>query len=292
MRLQDLEAANRASMDDLRRNPGAGTSDATLRPYFGYYEADIFECPPFIMFMGNDCPRGWNILFDRSFEPTSMRIWCRLARTATGILDVGAHVGTYSLAAAALREDLTIHAFEPNPYAFARLRMHKLVNGFWNIEEHTFAAGDKEAFVPFSWVKKPTLQIASGGGVGSRTRTDVETTVARMAPIDGLGLTETLGSRPLVKVDVEGGEWRTFRGMQNVMALKPDIILESFDQGACDAITGMTAPLGYSVYQILETEGRVEAREKLMPADLRSLNFNQLLTVRTPEEVAQLATAA
>ena len=32
------------------------------------------------MFTNNDCPRGWDILFERYFEPQSMKLWCRLAR--------------------------------------------------------------------------------------------------------------------------------------------------------------------------------------------------------------------
>src|SRR5687767_9879995 len=121
MTLEDLEAINRATLAALRANPGK--VDPQKHPYYGYYTADIFECPPFVMFTSNDCPRAWNILYERTFEPQSMKLWCRLAREATGILDIGAHVGVYSLAAAALRKDIDVHAFEPNPYAFARLRL-------------------------------------------------------------------------------------------------------------------------------------------------------------------------
>src|SRR4051812_21792583 len=110
MQLSELEAQNAATLALLRK--GGQKVDFREHPYIGFYEVDIFECPPFVMFTGNDCPRGWDILYERSFEPQSMRIWCRLARTATGILDIGAHVGVYSLAAASLRKDIKIHAFE------------------------------------------------------------------------------------------------------------------------------------------------------------------------------------
>src|SRR4051812_3718121 len=101
--------------------------------YCGFFEAAIFDCPPFVMFTNNDCPRSKQIIYEKEFEPRSMALWCSLAKAATTIVDVGAHVGVYSLAAAALRPDLGVHAIEPNPYAFARLRVNKHANGFSNI---------------------------------------------------------------------------------------------------------------------------------------------------------------
>lgn len=290
MKLSDLQSRNEATLQAIRESHAQGTRvDSLTHPFYGFYEADIFECPPFLMFTNNDCPRAWDILYHRSFEPQSMKIWCRLARNATGILDVGAHVGVYSLAAATLRPDLRIHAFEPNPYAFARLRMHKLVNNLKKLEEHTVAVGEQNDFVHFGWVKKPTLQIASGGGVGKRVGDSVENTVVRMATLDGSGVAAQIGDRPLVKVDVEGGEAHALQGMQEVLALKPDLILETFNTKACDAINAQIAPLGYRVYKVFEQEGRLKQQPHLMPADMQSGDFNQLLTIRSDAEVAALA---
>lgn len=289
MNLQDLDARNQATLKSLREQgkiPG-DVAHIAKYPYFGFYEVDIFDCPPFLMFTNNDCPRGWNIMFERYFEPHSMKLWCQMARRATGILDIGAHVGVYSLAAAALRKDITIHAFEPNPYAFARLRMHKLVNGFSNIEEHTFAVGDRSGAVTFSWAKKPTLQIASGASVGARKGAGAENTVALMKSLDEMGLAPSLGARPLIKIDVEGGEIAALTGMKHVLAMKPDIILETFSQAACDVINSMIAPLGYKTYLIDETEGRLIAQDKLYPCDMAGKDFNQLLTVYEPHELSQ-----
>lgn len=289
MNLHDLEANNQATLKALRelgKIPGDAAHIAKY-PYFGFYEVDLFDCPPFLMFTNNDCPRGWNILFERYFEPHSMKLWCQMARRATGILDIGAHVGVYSLAAAALRKDITIHAFEPNPYAFARLRMHKLVNGFSNIEEHTFAVGDRSAAVAFGWAKKATLQIASGASVGERKGERAENTLALMRSLDETGAAATLGNRGLVKIDVEGGEIAALTGMQQVLALKPDIILETFSQGACDVINPMIAALGYRSYRIAEKAGHLIAQDKLYPCEMTGEDFNQLLTVREPNELLQ-----
>ena len=292
MRLKDIETRNAEALDIIRQTPeGIDIADHPQFGYFGYYEVDIFECPTFLMFTNNDCPRGWDILFLRHFEPQSMKLWCRLARTATGILDIGAHVGVYSLAAAALRDDVKIHAFEPNPHAYSRLRMHKHINEFAQILEHAIAVADKTAFSHFSWARKSTSQISSGGSLVDRGDGEgIEKTVVQTAPLDGSGLTSTLGQKPLIKIDVEGAEANAFRGITEILALKPDIILETFSQKSCDVINEMILPLGYNVYHILEKERQIEQREQLQPCKMEpGGSFNQLLTCRPATEIVDLS---
>ncbi len=250
MHLKDIEARNAEALELIRQNPdGVDIEGYPEVGFFGYYEVDIFECPTFLMFTNNDCPRGWDIMFLRKFEPQSMKVWCRLARTATGILDIGAHVGVYSLAAAALRHDIKIHAFEPNPYAFSRLRMHKTINAFDQIIEHRVAVAEQDGISRFIWAKKSTSQISSGGSLTNRSgNRGLEEIVVQTAKLDDKGLAQTLGDKPLLKIDVEGAEAVTFHGITEIIALKPDIILETFSQRSCDIINEMLMPVGYNFF--------------------------------------------
>jgi FkbM family methyltransferase len=216
-----------------------------------------------------------------------MKLWCRLARSATGILDIGANVGVYSLAAASLRKDIAVHAFEPNPHAYTRLRMHKLLNHYHNIAEHTFAVGDRNEYVNFSWTIKPFPQISSGGKVSSNPGKGLESVIVPMRMLDGTGIAKTLGAKPLIKIDVEGGEAGTFRGMREVLALRPDIIVETFLQESCDTINPMISELGYNVFLILEAEGKVQQLPSLTPCKISgNVNYNQLVTTRSATEIA------
>ncbi len=206
MAVKDLEAINKASIEALkkaRRGGAAVTSDGY--PYYGYVDVDIYDCPPFVMFTNNDSPVVDHILNDQTFESFSMKLWCHLCRSATGIVDVGANVGVYSLCAALLRPELDIHAIEPNPYAFSRLRMHKAINHASNIVEHAIAAGHEKSLTRFSWIKKPNGNISSGGGVGTRDRQDTEEIWVEMGLLDEVLDVETLGNETLIKIDVEGG---------------------------------------------------------------------------------------
>lgn len=256
---------------------------------YGFYDVDLFECPSFQMFTVNDCPRASDILFHKHFEPMSMRLWCRLARTATGILDIGAQVGVYSLAAAALRKDIPIHAIEPNPYAYARLRVHKQLNHFDNIVEFPCAASDTNGYAMLSWVKKPGAPISSGArlGVLDLPVSQFETVPAIIARLDSLNI--NLGSDGLIKIDVEGGEEEVFTGMGSMIESQPDIILESFSARACKAIWAGLRPLGYRAYIIDEGGKAVVEQVGLHARNVEADdNFNQFLTVRPHEDIIQL----
>ena len=243
--------------------------------FMGVYSVDLFDCPPFGMVTFGDCPRSINILEQKRFEPESMRLWCELARTATSILDIGAHVGVYSLAAASLRKDIPIHAFEPNPYAYSRLREHILLNGFRNIVEHHQALAHRGGEASFCWVLKPGKPISSGGYLGT-PGAGVESVIVQTAPLDDIPI--AYGERPLVKIDVEGAERYVLEGAQALLAVQPDIIIESFSQKNCDAITELLPP-GYKVFRIIE-DGRLEPIDRLTAADGQGRDFNQFVTWR------------
>jgi FkbM family methyltransferase len=284
MKLTDIETTNARTLADIRAHKAKATHAEEFR-YYGYYEVDLFECPPFLMYTNNDCPRAVDILLYGNFEPMSMLIWCRLARTASCIIDVGAHVGVYSLAAAAMRKDIAIHSFEPNPYAFTRLSMHKEINGFSNISDYTFALGNETAMVMLSW--NPKSHISTGATIIPGEGNKAEH-IVQMRDFDSLGICKTIDDQCLMKIDVEGAELATFGGMRQTLERRPDIILETFDERACSKVNAMIKPLGYNVFQIFEAERMVVLSNELIPADRNSQDFNQLLTVKSPSEINAL----
>lgn len=255
----------------------------TPAPYFGYVTVDIFDCPPFFMFTNNDCP-GCKSIREGRFEPGSMRLWCALARNATGILDVGANVGIYSLAAAALRNDIRIHAFEPNPHAFARLRVNKNRNGFANIVEHQEALGHEDGRpITLTWRLKPGNPISSGSAIGDQQFGGaVETSIAVLRRVESMQIPD-LGARPAIKIDVEGAETYVCQGMgEAILERRPDIILESFHPQPCDDITALTKPRGYRYFSIDEDSGALTEQDRLIARVRNGENFNQFLTTRDP----------
>ncbi len=243
----------------------------------GFYTVDLFDCPPFQMFSVGDSHRAVEILELGRFEPTSMRLWCKLARTASRIIDIGAQEGIYAMAAAALRDDCPIDAFEPNPDAYARLRLHCVINGWSDrIHCHRQAVADAARVAWLSWVRKGSL-ISSGAFLGLPWGS-TERVPCATGRLDQL-LTD-MKPGALIKIDVEGAEEAVLDGMGGHLAQKPDIILETFSTLACNAWNAFTGPLGYRYWKIYETDGRIEPVDRLTPCERDSLNFNHFLSCR------------
>jgi len=245
----------------------------------GFYKVDLFDCPPFEMFEVNDCPRARDILDHKRFEPQSMMLWCDLVRNATSVLDIGAQVGVYSLAAAALRKDIAIHAFEPNPDAFARLQIHKTINQFDNINLHREALSNMTGRGFLCWNDKG--HISSGARVGTPKRSYLNTITVPIHTITMIdtGLIETLGPRPLIKIDVEGFEDRVISGFGDLLDRRPDILIECFSQENADNINKIVGRMGYYFYKIIE-HGSYLMIDGMHAADPKGEDFNFFMTTR------------
>jgi FkbM family methyltransferase len=242
-----------------------------MDPIFrGFFTVDLFDCPPFQMFTSGDDPVASSILATKSFEPHSMRLWCRYAREASSIFDIGAHTGIYSLAAAALRRDIPIHAFEPNPFAAARLRLHKHLNGFNNIVEYPVGLSERGGIAELIWQYRPDGQISSGGSL-NQPYPGYEKAITYTATLDSLEI--PTGDKPLLKIDVEGTEVNVFKGMEDTLKKRPLILVESFQQPKCDAITAMLP--GYR-FALIQENGELKMSDRLVARDHQSGDFNQL----------------
>lgn len=200
-----------------------------------------------------------------------MRLWCRYAKTATSILDIGAHTGVYALAAASLRKDIPIHAFEPNPFTAARLRVNKHLNGLDHIVEHPIALANESGLGPLSWPVREKGWLSSGAGLGA-PRAGRETTVVQVKQLDELAIVP--GNHALMKIDAEGSEYNVFAGMPQFLKSRPAIILESFFQEACDIISRMVHD--YAFY-LVDEAGHLVERDKLYAANHKTEHLNQLL---------------
>ncbi len=243
------------------------------------YAVDIFDCPAFQMFHAEDCPRAQDILVHGSFEPMSMKLWCALVAGASTVVDIGAHVGVYSLAAAAIRPDLPILAFEPNPDVYARLVLHIRLNGFAAIEPHRNGIAHLEGTTKIWWRAKELGHLSSGGHLANDKDGDTfHSSLAVIKPLDAYA--SRLKSPALIKIDVEGTEKWVFKGARSVLQATPDIVLESFDQAACEYITETTQRLGYRYYEIDEAGMVLRERPHLIAASQKGQNFNQFLSVR------------
>lgn len=153
-----------------------------------------------------------------SWEPGLVRLMLAAlgmhARERPVLVDVGANIGFYTLAAAA--SGYEAYSFEPVPRNVEMLRQSIVRNRFGpRVTLHAFAAGA----VPMTL----TMGQSAGnqGGVShtrsSRDRAPRGGTQLAALPVDDA--THNLTGRPVyLKVDVEGAECDAFRGMRALLA--------------------------------------------------------------------------
>jgi FkbM family methyltransferase len=136
-------------------------------------------------------------------------------------VDVGAHLGYYSLLMADLAgEKGRVMALEPNPRSFGLLRKTVSINGFGGRIECVQAAA-------YSKKGKANLVVIDGNNPSGSLKTK-PTEEAETFRVDTIRLDALLEDWPrvdFIKIDAEGVEPEIFRGLKKTIAKFPDLII-------------------------------------------------------------------
>jgi len=146
------------------------------------------------------------------------------------IVDIGANVGTISVATSLLYPDVDIHAFEPNPYALKRLRYNQSLNNISNLIIHEKALGSKPEFLAFHHYDDHSGDI----GLSSFITPTQSMHNADIKPVEIITLDSCLNEfiKPvsIIKIDVQGFELEVLEGSEQLITkYRPVIILEHED---------------------------------------------------------------
>jgi len=158
----------------------------------------------------------------------------RVLRPKDTVIDVGANIGTVSLASASLvGQQGRIIAFEPNPRIFNFLKKNVYLNRFNNVILHNCAVGDRQGEVCFSDQRCDDQNkiIPQGGQKVPMTTLDEQ-------------LFSIQGGIKLLKVDVEGYEKFVFMGASKTLSRSEYIYFEVYDPHFM--------PLGYTTGELLQ----------------------------------------
>ena len=133
-------------------------------------------------------------------------------------VDVGAHVGCYSIRAAQKASE--VHAVEPNIEAIERLESNRYINNVHNMFIYPVAAWDKTEmltlFSPNSFPRDASMRTLSG-------RPDATVPAVTLDEL----LFPFIERADLLKLDVEGADLQALEGMRSILAnLKPTLIVE------------------------------------------------------------------
>ncbi len=216
-----------------------------------------------------------NILLDGRWEPEVGEPLRRLAATAQTIVDVGAHVGYFTLLArAAAPPDARLFAFEPNPATCEGLRRNLALNGADNVQVVPAAlgraAGERRLHIrrrlePGNSSLLPLPYADAGISVPTLT-------------LDAFCHDRGLTQVDLVKIDAEGAEPDILLGMQEglasglyralIVALHPRFWP---DRAAAEAAIRSLADCGYALYTLRDGAPAPLGGDRLPDGELLAL---------------------
>jgi FkbM family methyltransferase len=200
-----------------------------LRPLFNKLGPVRVEVEPGAVFYLD--PQDWlphQILTTGAWQPD---VWNFLAPTLPkgGVfLDVGAHIGYFSLKAALKVGDSgRVVAFEPNPAMIRLLRQNLAASKIGNVNVQEIACTDREQMITLYASSTISTAVSSLAQENVKSETSPHAVTVRGRPIDEVVRELGLTRMDAIKIDVEGAEVSVLRGARETLKrFAPKVILE------------------------------------------------------------------
>ncbi len=145
------------------------------------------------------------------------------------VLDVGANVGQFAVAAAKLFPDARVHSFEPLPNCAERLREN--VSKLGNVAVYPFALGASEGEVTFHVNShshsSSVLPLARAHRDAFPDARETQVIKAKVSTLDRVFADVEFRSPVLLKLDVQGYEAQTLRGGVETLKRIDYVVLEA-----------------------------------------------------------------
>jgi FkbM family methyltransferase len=194
---------------------GLGRNKLFARLYFGLGKRLL---PEFIMFNGNkiflDSENSINLAAcGYKSEDYALSLFEAEIETGSVVLDIGANIGLYTLAAAKYAGK--VYSFEPDPITFPNLKKNVEGNFYENVVIINKAVSDRRG----------RMQFSSSSGKSSRGGnhlvSNLDDTNAEFVLVDTIALDDFFKDTTLkidvIKMDIEGAEFQALRGMKNLI---------------------------------------------------------------------------
>jgi len=202
--------------------------DRNLEESAGHLNSELVDLGTFKIYASRqDWAVGKTICEDRAYEPHIASALAKHLSTGAVFVDIGANIGYFSLMAASLvGERGRVLAFEPNPQNCNSLYLSAQASGFRNIELFPFAAAEKNANFLYD-------NMASNGSISDITdhsRVAGSRVIIRSVVIDEV--LRDLDRVDVVKIDIEGAEFRAIQGSEKLLVRHRPVLLSEFSPPA------------------------------------------------------------
>ena len=173
------------------------------------------------------------------------------------VVDVGANEGDFAATVVGFRPDLCVHAFEPHPQTFARLRARVEARG---VRCHNLALGSADGVMKlWDYTDRPdgTSHATFHPDLVRRVESaSLQSCVVRVATLAQVAPAEGIGRILLLKLDTEGHELECLRGARGLLAAdRIDVVQFEFNFMHLDSRVTMQdfaeTLAGFDLYRIL-----------------------------------------
>jgi len=257
-------------------------------PFYGYVKVYNYDIK-FLMFSNNDdyVAKHYYWLGENSYESMSLKLWSRLSSNAKIIFDIGAYTGLYSLLSASVNRKSRIFSFEALERNYSRIIINKSVNELYNIYPQNTALSETDGEVSF-YISTGDDILTTGASMHDRGKIQSKRITVESTSLDSFIKNNDIPEASLIKVDVEGAEYDTFKGMKNTLRdFSPHIICEFLHDESASLVTSFLGEYGYNFYQINDVDMDVQQVKEIQCATDNS-TLNTFISKLSMQEINEL----
>jgi len=234
---------------------------------------------------------GLEIMTHGYYEAAAVELVSALLGPGMVFLDVGAHIGQYTLVASRIVGDQgEVHSFEPDPDTFELLTHNITRNGLKNVRANQVALYREDSVREF--FRASPLNI---GGSSLARPYEADSNVSfkvSCVRLDRYVEEHRLAHVDVIKMDIEGAEIDALRGAQKLLASesRPILVLEFHERaletfgGSCATLAEFLRARGYRLF-----DARLPLEEYKANPDQALVNVVALPATREAEIVQALA---
>jgi len=221
----------------------------------------------------------WEGLFS-CWEKSSMKVWAKLSEQSKVIFDIGANTGIYSLLARVKNKNAAIHAFEPFPAIYNKLKHNAAINDY-DITANCMAVSNYTGTgVIYTEDENFAYSVTVNQNLWVKHKEPIKIDIITTTLKDYIEK-YNIQSIDLMKIDVETHEPEVMEGFaEYFLKLRPILLIEILNDEIAGKLSNYFAPGDFDFYNIDEQAGL-----KKVSALSKSVHYNFLIV---PKEKAYL----
>jgi FkbM family methyltransferase len=200
----------------------------------------------FFIFDKNDTYVGRSLEIYGEWAEAEVQLFSQIIRPTDTVVEVGANIGSHTLAIARLASEGRVHAFEPQPYVFSMLQKNVANNELKNISLWNAAVGSEAGRVSMPFISASSYSQVNFGAVSIHTQSSRRVGV----PLLAIDYIQQIQQIDFLKIDVEGFEPYVLDGAKSaIQKFRPIVFIESQNlEDHTSAINRFFDPLGYTTW--------------------------------------------